>query len=154
MTSAVNPSDWVSMGARATPDAPCLIRPDDRVLSLREVAADVARLAGALADHGLVPGDRIAVLGTDSVEFLELVLASMRIGATVVPVNVRLTAAEVERIVGLVRPVAFVADAGYTAPAGPWKLAAGLEASVPAAASIRDLISDSRHVIEHSDTAD
>ncbi|WP_347556474.1 ATP-dependent acyl-CoA ligase [Robbsia sp. KACC 23696] len=47
----------------------------------------VARRAGALHAHGIVRGDRVAVLCSNRFEFLEIVLACGWLGAVAVPIN-------------------------------------------------------------------
>ncbi len=50
---------------------------------------DVARLAAGLADLGIAAGDRVALLLANSAEFVLTFLAVVRLGAIVVPLNVR-----------------------------------------------------------------
>ncbi|WP_369775602.1 long-chain-fatty-acid--CoA ligase [Saccharopolyspora cebuensis] len=61
----------------------------------RQLDERVSRLANALRDRGLGPGDRIAVLGTNALEVVEAFLASTRLGAICVPLNFRLVANEI-----------------------------------------------------------
>jgi fatty-acyl-CoA synthase len=73
-------------------------------LSYRELDARVARLAGALAAFGVQRGDRVGLLSENRPEFLEVVLAASRIGASVACQNWRLTAAELAHCIQLVSP--------------------------------------------------
>ena len=73
-------------------------------LSYRELDARVARLAGALAAFGVQRGDRVALLSENRPEFLEVVLAASRIGASVACQNWRLTAVELAHCIQLVSP--------------------------------------------------
>lgn len=59
----------------------------------------VCRLSSALAELGLKPGDRIALLMQNSSRYLELYQAAALMGAAVVPLNFRFTASEVEYVV-------------------------------------------------------
>lgn len=52
-----------------------------------DIRLRAARLAGALADMGLKPGDRYAILMRNDVPFVEATLAGAAIGAVPVPVN-------------------------------------------------------------------
>src|SRR5699024_3652161 len=56
----------------------------------REMAERTVRLANALAERGMVAGDRIAIMSGNRPEFLEAWFASARLGAIEVPVNVAL----------------------------------------------------------------
>jgi acyl-CoA synthetase (AMP-forming)/AMP-acid ligase II len=60
----------------------------------QEVAAEVEALARRLAGHGVVAGDRVAVLAGNGLPFTTAVFAAWRIGAVAVPLNFRLIAAD------------------------------------------------------------
>jgi long-chain acyl-CoA synthetase len=54
----------------------------------RELGSRVEELAAALrAEHGVAPGDRVAILAPNRLEVPVLVLALLRLGAIVVPLN-------------------------------------------------------------------
>ena len=59
----------------------------------------VCRLGSGLAELGLVPGDRIALLMQNSSSYLEVYQAAALMGAAVVPLNFRFTASEIEYVV-------------------------------------------------------
>jgi acyl-CoA synthetase (AMP-forming)/AMP-acid ligase II len=64
-----------------------------------------SQLAGALvADLGIAPGDRVAILDKNCAAYLELVLALDKAGAVAAPINWRLTASEVKVIIEDIRP--------------------------------------------------
>ena len=63
-----------------------------------ELYERVARVAGALAAQGVRPGDRVAMLLHNGLEFPETLLACFRLGAIAVPINFRLTRAEIDYI--------------------------------------------------------
>src|SRR5687767_3768666 len=73
-------------------------------LDYRELDARVARLAGALAALGVARGDRVALLSENRPEYLEVLLASARLGASVACQNWRLTATELAHCIELVSP--------------------------------------------------
>ncbi len=64
----------------------------------RELHERAARAAGALAARGVRAGDRVAMLLHNGLEFPETLLACHRIGAIAVPINFRLTRAEIDFI--------------------------------------------------------
>ncbi|MFE3188509.1 long-chain-fatty-acid--CoA ligase [Nocardia sp. NPDC059240] len=63
-----------------------------------ELDERVGRLANALLERGVQPGDRVAVLTLNNIEALEAYFASARVGAVIVTVNFRLVADEVAYI--------------------------------------------------------
>lgn len=73
--------------------------------------------AGLIRDLDVGPGDRVAVLDKNSARSLELILALDRAGAVAVPVNWRLTAAEVATVVNDADPVVLVVDDEFRASA-------------------------------------
>ncbi|GAB2514659.1 AMP-binding protein [Nocardia heshunensis] len=58
------------------------------------------RLAAALVAAGIRPGDRIAVMARNDIEFLETSLAAATCGANPVPINTRWQAPEVAHLLG------------------------------------------------------
>src|SRR6516225_763751 len=64
----------------------------------RELETDVANTASALQAFGLRKRDRIAILASNSPEFIIASHAASRLGAIVVPVNTRLAAPELANI--------------------------------------------------------
>ena len=61
-----------------------------RRLSYGAAAVEVSRLASALHGAGIAPGDRVAIVARNRIEFPLASFAVSRLGAVVVPVNVRL----------------------------------------------------------------
>jgi acyl-CoA synthetase (AMP-forming)/AMP-acid ligase II len=74
-------------------DRPAWIAGDARV-SFRGAEARVNRLAHALLALGARPGDRVGMLMPNCYQGLETILAPMKVGMAVVPMNVRLHADE------------------------------------------------------------
>ena len=70
----------------------------DRRFTFAELNERANRVANALLDKGICPGDRVAALLKNSVEFVETYFAVAKIGAVMVPVNWRLVAAEIAYI--------------------------------------------------------
>jgi fatty-acyl-CoA synthase len=66
----------------------------DRRYTYREFRDRATRLAGALAAAGITPGDRVAALCTNSHVMLELHNGVPWAGAVLVPLNIRLSVAE------------------------------------------------------------
>jgi fatty-acyl-CoA synthase/long-chain acyl-CoA synthetase len=87
-------SDQLARLARSRPDAVAL-RFAGAGLTYAQLDERVSRLANALTDRGVRPGDRVAVLGLNSIELIEAYLAAVRVGGIGVPLNFRLVADEI-----------------------------------------------------------
>jgi len=64
---------------------------DERRLTWRDVDQTTDALAHGLQAHGVKPKDRVAVIGDNSIEFVQAQFAAMKAGAAVVLVNPALT---------------------------------------------------------------
>lgn len=85
---------WVSKRARLHPGRAALVGPDRR-WTYRELDERVNRLAHGLANRmGVGRGDRLAILSLNCPEYVEVLLATARLGAVLVPLNFRLTIPE------------------------------------------------------------
>ncbi|WP_019633627.1 long-chain-fatty-acid--CoA ligase [Actinomadura atramentaria] len=71
----------------------------DEAVTYAEFDRRVDRAAAALAAAGVGPGDRVAFLDKNSLEYAEQLFAAARLGAAQVPVNYRLAPDEVAYIV-------------------------------------------------------
>src|SRR4051812_45762027 len=85
---------WPGRRARISPDRTALADPS-RTLTYAELAERTARLAGALHRLGVRKGDRVAYLGVNAVEVFETFFAAWLLGAIAVPLNYRLSGAEI-----------------------------------------------------------
>src|SRR5947209_1311949 len=86
-------ADHVARHAFAIPDS-VAIRYEGKSITWARLHDRVRRAAAAFAGQGVARGDRVAVLMTNRLEFVESVLAANAIGAIAVPVNFRLAPAE------------------------------------------------------------
>lgn len=99
MSDLLNLGQTLSVQARLQPDR-IGARDLERAMTFRQWNARACRLANALLGLGLAKGDRVAVLAYNCVEWLEIYTATAKAGLVAVPVNFRLTAAEVGFVVG------------------------------------------------------
>jgi long-chain acyl-CoA synthetase len=81
-------------------------------VSYAELNESVRRAAAGLRGLGVRPGDRILLYLPNSIEFVQLAYAAFTVGATVVPVNTRLSANEVEHIARDCLPAVAIFHAG------------------------------------------
>src|SRR3982751_5807705 len=79
-------------------------------LSFRGFHRRVDALAGGLDALGIAKGDRICILAQNDPGYLELYGACARQGIVAYPINWRLTAPEVERVVERAAPKMLVVD--------------------------------------------
>ncbi|MFN8041193.1 MAG: long-chain fatty acid--CoA ligase [Acidimicrobiales bacterium] len=102
------------------PDRPVVFAPD-RTWSATELAEATTDAAAALADAGLVAGGLVAVMLPNGGEVVAALFGTWRAGGAYLPLNPRLTAVEVDRLVGGQAPAAVVAVAADVdrIPAGP-----------------------------------
>jgi acyl-CoA synthetase (AMP-forming)/AMP-acid ligase II len=114
--------DMIVRGAAVHGDAPALLH-GERARSFLEFRRRVDALAGGLAGLGIVKGDRICILAQNDPAYLELYGACARQGIVAYPINWRLTAAEVERVVERAAPKMFVADATTLGVVAGWPAA-------------------------------
>ncbi len=100
-------SESVAAHARTQPARPAA-RDSRRSLTWAQWDDRASRLANALLGLGLARGDRVALLGFNALEWLELYAALSRAGLVAVPINFRLAAPEVAYIVQHAEARAFV----------------------------------------------
>ncbi|MGE3541321.1 MAG: long-chain-fatty-acid--CoA ligase [Candidatus Tectimicrobiota bacterium] len=79
----------LTRAARRWPERPAWLQ-GEQVITFRQAEARVNRLAHALAALGARPGDRIGMLLPNCFQGLETILAPMKGGMAVVPMNIRL----------------------------------------------------------------
>lgn len=94
----MNVGDWTSIRADLNPGSPFLVCDDGTEYDNLEFNRRVNRLASALPSVGITRGERVAVLFPNNPEFLEVLFATGKIGAIMVPLNFRLAASEIEYI--------------------------------------------------------
>jgi long-chain acyl-CoA synthetase len=92
------------------PGKVALVDPD-RQVTFAGLATEVAQAAEYLGGQGLAPGERVALLLPGGIDFAVAFLAVLRLGAVAVPLNLKLTPPELERILA-------VSEAGWLI-AGP-----------------------------------
>jgi fatty-acyl-CoA synthase len=104
-------STWIARWGSWAPDKTAL-RFEGRLVSYAELEQNVRSVAAWLRANGVSLGDRVAYLGPNCPELLELLFASARLGAIFVPLNVRMPPAELQVFVNATQPQLLVADQG------------------------------------------
>jgi O-succinylbenzoic acid--CoA ligase len=89
---------WLQRAAASAPSLTALQAPDAR-MSYAELWQTACAGACALSQRGARPGDRVAIVLAPGIAFAQALHACLLLGAVAVPVDLRLTAVERERIV-------------------------------------------------------
>ncbi|HED14737.1 MAG TPA: malonyl-CoA synthase [Gammaproteobacteria bacterium] len=89
-------------------EACCLELADGRCISYDQVDQQSGRMAGALTELGVKPGDRVLVQTDKSLETVILYLACLRTGAVFLPLNTAYTASEIRYFMNDASPVVAV----------------------------------------------
>jgi len=98
--------------------APCGIR-----LTFRELHDRVSEIAARLSGLGFEAGDRLAILLLNGPEYIELVYACSWLGVIAVPLNTRLSAVEIDRVLADAGPRGLVRHSSLSVPtmSVPWQ---------------------------------
>jgi D-alanine--poly(phosphoribitol) ligase subunit 1 len=121
--------------ADRAPDRPA-VKDLDRALTRAELRAAAGRVAAGLVQKGVEPGDRVALLIGNSVDFVVAALGCLWAGATFVPLAVTDPDIRRAQIVADCRPAqVIIAGADHTAPSG---LPAGTAWTTLSALSVAD----------------
>ncbi|HMC81337.1 MAG TPA: AMP-binding protein [Acidimicrobiia bacterium] len=96
--------------ARWQPEA-AAVDCEGRALTWRELDRRTDAIAAGLAERGLGAGDRLGILGQNSTAWCELVVAGFKLGAAIVPLNIRLSPDELGYVIGHAGCAAVAVDA-------------------------------------------
>jgi len=93
--------------ARTRPDATAVITPDGR-WSYAEWLAEAERVASALAADGVGPGDTVALIAPNRLEWLAVAFGCAAVGARLAPFNTWVKGPELEYLLGFARPAVLI----------------------------------------------
>ncbi|PZN14638.1 MAG: malonyl-CoA synthase [Proteobacteria bacterium] len=93
---------------RAAGQATAFSIPGGPEVSYAALADDVARMANALVELGVKPGDRVLVQVEKSIANVQLYLATLKVGAVYNPLNTAYTAAELDYFIRDAEPTLIV----------------------------------------------
>ena len=117
---------WMNLGqnlkvnAKKFPDT-VMLKDSRRSFTYPEVNKRVNQLSHSLLSLGLSKGDKVAVLLENSIEIIEVFLATAKTGIIIVPINFRLVSSEVEYIADNSDAKAFIVHDEFTATVDPIK---------------------------------
>ncbi len=106
-------SDFLRRAAKLYPDKTAIVDGEQRY-TYRQFQERVNQLGHALLSLGVGKGDRVCILSPNSHFFLESYYGVTQIGAILVPLNFRLTAADHEYIINHAGVTAVLVDHEYT----------------------------------------
>ena len=89
---------WMAKRRLKTPDKPALIHGEGETVTYRQLADGTDRVSALLWHRGVRKGDRVAFLGENSPEFLQVLFGAAQLGAVFVPINTRLAAPEIAHV--------------------------------------------------------
>src|SRR5262245_4412922 len=87
--------DWLAQRAALSPEKAALVVGGE-AWSFAELAYRSAATAADLRQHGVVEGDHVALLAPNGLDYARATFAVMQAGAVLVPLNTRLTTAELQ----------------------------------------------------------
>lgn len=103
--------DWIAHNARNLPNQTATIEiPSGRRLTYRQMHDRVGRIAAWLQSLGIERGDRVGLLALNSIDTLDIIFATWRIGAIHLALNFRLTPSELDYIIGDAGPKILIHD--------------------------------------------
>ena len=108
--------DVVRWWATVKPDHVAIVdRTRDCRITYREQDAINERWAAALQEAGVADGDRVAAIATNSTALIGIFGGCLRLGAILVPLNWRLAAPELARVLGDAEPKVIIGEGKYRA---------------------------------------
>ena len=137
---------WIGRQAAAAHDRPALTF-NGHTSTYGELLEKIDRLAAELVAGGLGRGERVGYIGTNDPMFLVSLFAAARVGAVFVPLNFRLTGAELTYIINDAGLHTLIADAEHAAVVEPIRSECGLQRTlaltpVPNWETVEDLLRD------------
>lgn len=112
----MNLADPLRKWSNLTPEKTALIdTTTDRRVTFSQLSSRVTKLANGLIDAGFKKGDRLAILSMNSIEYFEVYYACAVVGLIAQPMNWRLSAEEIARIVDDGSPRALLTQADFLA---------------------------------------
>lgn len=104
--------DLSRLQARRRPGKAALLM-GDRQLSYRALDSESNAIAHLIAERDIQPGDRVAVLGENSMEYALITQAAAKAGSILLPLNFRLSARELAYVIGNAEPGLIFVESGY-----------------------------------------
>ncbi|WP_433219058.1 AMP-binding protein [Dactylosporangium sp. CS-047395] len=123
-TRVTNVADIIRRRAAATPDLVAVIEPS-RTTTFGGLNERSNRVAQALLAAGVSAGDRVAYIGANAPEFLEVLYGATKAGAIATAINNRLALPEIAAILSDAAPAVLVVDDPALVPPGAQAVCTG-----------------------------
>lgn len=104
--------DIIRLGAKRHPHKTAVVM-GEAGLSYQALNAAVNSLAHGMLSRGVAPGDRVGLLSENALEFVIVALATLKVGAFLVPYNFRYSNEEVAFVSGNCTPKLLFCGPGY-----------------------------------------
>jgi fatty-acyl-CoA synthase len=125
--SRPGPHMAVMLHAQVWPDR-LAVADTRRRLTYADFEREVNQVAHALVSLGVGPGDRVAIMLPNCVEYLVVLQALPRVGASAVQIGTRLKSGEIEYILGNAQPRAILVHSTFSGEMEPASRRAGVPA--------------------------
>ncbi|CAI8056851.1 3-oxocholest-4-en-26-oate--CoA ligase [Geodia barretti] len=99
----MNTTELLTIAEAIVPDRTAMIF-DGREFTYAQISQRVNRLANAMAELGVTPGDRIATMQVNSHRSIELYFAAAQLDAVYVPINFRAKTDELHQMLRIAEP--------------------------------------------------
>ena len=99
----MNTSEFLTIASAIVPDR-AAIRFDGEVHTFQDLAERVNRLANALSELGVSPGDRLATMQVNTNHAIEIYFAAAQLDAIYVPINFRAKTEELQQMLSIAQP--------------------------------------------------
>ena len=106
--------DLSRLNAVRYPHKPALLM-DGEAMTYAELEARSNQLAHGLIERGVAPGDRVALLAYNRLDYAVVVQAAAKCGAILVPMNFRLAAGEIAQVLADAEPKVLFMEPGFQA---------------------------------------
>ncbi len=97
--------DWAKRRSLLTPDREAIFdNIEKKLYTFNDLNLRANKVARLLLNKGISKGDRVAMFSTNRIECIDLFLATAKIGAILVPFNIRLSIQEIEYLIKKTSP--------------------------------------------------
>ena len=108
----MNTSEFLTIAGAIVPDRPAVIF-DGQIITFEGLAERVNRLANALSEMGVGPGDRVATMQVNTNQCIEAYFASAQLDAIYVPINFRAKTGELAQMLEIAQPTCLLIGERY-----------------------------------------
>jgi long-chain acyl-CoA synthetase len=110
----MNPAEFLTISSAVVPDRDALVSGDGKNrVTYADMASHVNRLSNALQSMGVGTRDKVAVMATNSPEYVEIYYACAKLGACFVPINFRAKQEELSFMLNSSQAVILFAEKRY-----------------------------------------